>query len=86
LTTEAVQYLVDLGVKAIGLDTPSLDNPDRIGLGAPGHLVALGAGIPIFESLTHLKEVVGKRFLFVGTPLKLDKCEASPIRAIAIIE
>ena len=43
-------------------------------------------GIPIFEALVNLKEVVGKRFFFIGLPLKVEGGEASPIRAIAVVK
>jgi kynurenine formamidase len=82
---EAVEELARLGAKAIGGDTPSVDSPKAVRAGGPGHMKSLGLGMPIFESLVGLSLVAGKRFLFSAFPLKLADCEASPVRAVAIL-
>lgn len=84
-TPEAIDVLIQKKVKAIGGDIASLDSPRAITQGALAHKRALGAGIPIFEALIHLREIVGRRFFFVGLPLKIEDGEASPIRAVAIL-
>ena len=83
---ETVDRLIDQGVKAIGGDIASADGPRAIREGALAHKKAMAAGLPIFEALVNLNQVVGRRFLFVGLPLKLEGCEASPIRAVAILD
>jgi L-ribulose-5-phosphate 4-epimerase len=85
-TLDAVEALIAKKVKAIGGDMPSADSPRAIGSGAPAHIRALGEGLPVFEALTNMWEVVGKRFFFIGLPLRLENVEASPIRAIALLE
>jgi len=85
ITPEAVEELARLGAKAIGGDTPSVDSPKAVRAGGPGHMKALGSGMPIFESLAGLAAVAGRRFLFSAFPLKLMDCEASPVRAVAIL-
>ena len=82
---EVVDELIDRKVKAIGGDIASADSPAAIAKGAPAHKKAAAAGLPVFEGLVNLNSVVGKRFLFAGFPLKIDNCEASPIRAVAIL-
>jgi kynurenine formamidase len=84
-SVEAIDALVALGVKAIGGDITSADSPMGLWRGARAHHRALAAGLPIFEALVNLHEVVGRRFLFVGLPLNIDGAEASPVRAIAIL-
>jgi kynurenine formamidase len=85
IAPDAVEELFRLGAKAIGGDLPSADSPGAIRAGAPGHMRALGYGLPIFEALAGLSAVSGRRFLFCAFPLKLEGCEASPVRAVAIL-
>jgi arylformamidase len=86
MTPEVVEKLINMGVKAIGGDTPSIDSRQAVGSGAPGHMKALGSGMPVFESLVGLSAVTGKRFTFCAFPLRLEGCEASPVRAVAILD
>jgi len=80
-----VEELIRRGVKAIGGDIPSVDSPAALAAGAPAHKLAGRAGMPIFEALVNLDQVVGQRFYFLGLPLKLEGGEASPIRAVALL-
>ena len=83
---DTVDMLVGKRVKAIGGDIASADGPAAIRRGSLAHKKAMAAGLPIFEALVNLGQVAGRRFHFVGLPLKLEGCEASPIRAIAILD
>ncbi|HXW13502.1 MAG TPA: class II aldolase/adducin family protein [Terriglobia bacterium] len=80
-----VEELIRRGVKAVGGDIASADSPAGIAAGAPAHKLAGRAGLPIFEALVNLDQVTGKRFHFLGLPLKLEGGEASPIRAVALV-
>ncbi len=82
---EAVEALVARGVKAIGVDAPSIDSEAGFDSVQPAHKIALGAGIPIYECLVNLGALVGRRFTFVGLPLRIVGAEACPVRAVAII-
>ena len=73
-------------MKAIGGDIASADSPAAIRGGSPAHKAAARAGLPIFEALINLKEVAGKRFVFIGLPLRIEGSEASPIRAVAVLK
>ena len=44
------------------------------------------SGVVIYENLTNLKPLIGKRFKFIGVPLKIVKGSASPVRALAVLE
>lgn len=81
LDESGAQYLVELGVNAVGIDAPSIDHPPF-----PGHFILLSNGIVIYENLTNLKEIVNKQFQFYGFPLKIQNGSASPVRAVAILE
>ncbi len=86
LSRDCAAALADRGVKAVGLDSPSADGPKGISAGFAAHKLLLDAGIPIFEALVNLDRVVGKRFLFIGLPLGIDQGDASPVRAIALLD
>lgn len=85
-SSEAIDLLLDKGVKAIGFDSPAADNCHAEENGFPAHKKTLGANVPIYESLFNLDRVVGRRFLFFGLPLRIEEGEASLIRAIAILK
>ncbi|MHB9302267.1 cyclase family protein [Thermofilum pendens] len=75
------RYLADLGVNAVGIDAPSIDQAPF-----PGHKILLPKGIVIFENLTNLGELLGKTFQFYGPPLRITNGSASPVRAFAVLE
>lgn len=86
LSVEVVQALIASGVRAVGGDIVSADSPAAITAGAPVHNKALAAGMPIFEGLINLGCVVNKRFFFIALPLAIVAGEASPVRAMALLD
>jgi len=85
-TPELIAVLAEKKIKALGGDIASADSPAAISNGSPAHKAAAMANLPVFEALINLNQVVGKRFFFIGLPLRIENCEASPIRAIAILD
>lgn len=81
LTTEAVQWLIQFDLKAVGFDYISADNMDSVLL--PNHHALLGKEILIIENLTNLDKMVGKSFELFCIPLKIGKADGSPVRAFA---
>ncbi len=80
LNEESSRHIVQMKFSAVGFDAPS---PDQAPFAA--HKILLPEGIVIFENLANLDRVVGKQFLFVGTPLALVGGTASPCRPVALI-
>jgi arylformamidase len=80
LSEEASRFLVDLQVNAVGFDAPSPDHPPF-----PAHKILLPNSIGVYENLTNLEKLVGRKFFFVGAPLPLTGGSASPVRALAIV-
>ena len=80
-----LEELIRRGVKAVGGDFPSVDSPAALAAGAPAHVLAARAGMPVFEGLANLHEATGGRFFFMGLPLRIEGGEASPIRAVALL-
>jgi kynurenine formamidase len=42
-------------------------------------------GIAPYENLTNLDQLVGKRYTFVGFPLRIRNGTGSPLRAVAVL-
>ena len=84
LDYSASQWIVEHGVQTFGVDSPSPDNP--VSKTYPVHMMCRRQQITHFENLANLDQVVGKRFTFVGFPLKFRGGTGSPVRAVAILE
>lgn len=84
LTEEAAKWLCDFALRGIGIDTISVDSFDSIDFEI--HNIILSRGKLIIENLTNLDIINNKKFTLVTTPLKIKNGDASPVRAIAIIE
>lgn len=84
LTREAAEWLADRGVINIGIDAPSIDGPGDPAFS--GHVVCAERGITNTEHLCNLEEVVDRRFLYIGLPLRIRGGTGSPIRAIAVLD
>jgi kynurenine formamidase len=80
----AAEWVAGRGVKALGCDLATPDDPrDMV---RPVHLTLLGKGILIMEHIANLEKLPVSRFQFIGLPLRIKGATASPIRAVAIID
>src|SRR5216683_2641912 len=77
-------WLVEKGIKTFGVDSPSPDNPASRTY--PCHMMCRKYGITHYENLAKLDQVVGKRFTFIGFPLRIREGTGSPVRAVAVLE
>lgn len=84
LGESGAKYLAAKGVRAVGLDTMSVDAD--LAPGDPAHHILLGNRIPIIENLCNLDKMHGKRGYFIVLPLLIKDGSASPVRPIALIE
>jgi kynurenine formamidase len=80
---EASHWILDHGVKTFGVDSPTPDNP--ISKTYPCHMMCRAHHITHYENLV-LTEVVGKRFTFIGFPLKVVGAHGGPTRAVALVD
>lgn len=78
LTEELANYLIEKGVKMVGLDTCSADNERSF----PIHKILLGHDILIIENLTNLSGLKGKNFRVYALPLNLQ-IDGAPVRVVA---
>ncbi len=91
LALDACEWLLEKGVKAVGVDHPNLEGrlaPEYGNIEAPGHLLFLHPAreIPIIENLVNLPDIGRSRFRFIALPLKINGATGSPIRPVAIVE
>lgn len=72
--------LVNLNVKAIGIDSFSPDQEPY-----PIHKIVLAHNIILIENLINLKELRGKKFTMQYFPLHLTGGDGAPCRALAFV-
>jgi arylformamidase len=82
LTKEAAQWLTQFKLNGIGLDSISLDRVEDLTL--PNHHIVLSKEFIIIENLCNLDSLPDSEFIFQCFPLKIEKADGSPVRAIAI--
>ncbi|HET9672765.1 MAG TPA: cyclase family protein [Actinomycetota bacterium] len=84
LGVDVADWIVERRVKSFGIDTCTPDNPSsRI---YPIHMMGREHHITHYENLTNLDQVVGRRFTFIGLPLKLKGAHGGPTRAAALLD
>lgn len=84
ISPEATQWLIDKrAVKALGLDTPSLDYGQSKAFKT--HQILLGSNRPGFENLANLDRLPSKGIYIVALPMKIAKGSGAPLRIIAAL-
>ena len=84
LTQEAAEYLVQLKIRLLGMDTPSpspIDDP-----GQTIHKTLLGAGIVILESVKNLTLIDRNQCQIIVLPPLIKDLSGAPCRAVAVLE
>ncbi len=84
LSLDAALWLAGFPLKGLGVDTMSVDAPCVLDL--PVHTILLHNGMLIIENLAELQSLLQCHFIFCGFPLKLANAEASPLRAVALVD
>jgi arylformamidase len=82
LTADAAAYLVDAGVRLVGIDSLNIDDLDD--LARPVHSTLLGAEVPIVEHMTNLRALPAAGFQFFAVPPKVVGFGTFPVRAFAV--
>lgn len=81
LAPDACRWLVDRGVRLVGIDYLSVEQ-----FGSPDHathLTLLGAGVVIIEGLD-LRAVHAGQYMLLALPLKIKDGDASPSRVLLV--
>jgi kynurenine formamidase len=85
LHPEAARWLAsNRSIKAIGLDTPSIDYGQSTLF--ESHRALFDRNIPALENLANLDKLPAKNFTVVALPMKIKGGSGGPLRAIAILK
>ena len=82
LSADLARGLAAAGLKGVGLDTPSLDGLN----GRAAHDLCAAAGLVNLENLASLAGLPVRGFRVLALPLPLAGAEASPVRAVALLD
>lgn len=83
ISAEAATWMRDKKVKAVGLDTPSLDFGQSKDFMA--HRILLAANIPGFENVAGLEKLPAKDFSVLALPMKIREGSGAPLRIVACL-
>ena len=84
LSPEAAHWLItERSVKAVGIDTASID------FGGSTHFEThrglFAKGVPAFENLANLEKLPEKGFTLIALPMKIEGGSGAPLRVMAIL-
>ncbi|MDD6410085.1 MAG: cyclase family protein [Oscillibacter sp.] len=80
----AAQYLLEKGVRMVGVDTLGVDKDGADN--DPAHHILLSNKIPIVENLRNLDKLHEVRGYFVALPLLIRDGSASPVRPVMLVD
>ena len=85
LHPDAARWLAqERAVRAVGLDTPSIDHGPSKGFGA--HIALCAANVAIFENVANLDTLPPRDFEVVALPMKIRHGSGAPLRIVAIMQ
>ena len=82
LSEEGAARLVERGVRAVGIDTASIDRGQSTEFRA--HRVLAAANVPIFENVANLDRVIVRGATIVALPMKIEGGTGGPLRIVAL--
>lgn len=82
-TTESLQWLVDRGIKLMGVSSGGveIEDPEHRN---PNHLTLFRAGIPLIENMANLDQLTQSRVKLFALPIPARNLDSFPLRVIAI--
>ncbi|SDS79068.1 cyclase family protein [Microbacterium paraoxydans] len=84
LTEDAARFLVDAGVRLVGIDALNIDDTESGGE-RPAHSILLGAGVHVVEHLTALDLLPARGARFTAAPPAIHGFGTFPVRAFATV-
>lgn len=84
LHPDAAQWLVNnRKVKAVGLDTASIDHgPSKL---FQSHVILFDKNIPVLENVANIHNLPPEGAIVIGLPMKIREGSGAPLRLIALI-
>ncbi|HXG38991.1 MAG TPA: cyclase family protein [Bacteroidota bacterium] len=85
LHPDAARWIVqNRNIKAIGLDTPSIDYGQSTRF--ESHVILYERNIPAFENVANLDQLPEKGFTIIALPMKIKGGSGGPVRIVAILQ
>ncbi len=84
LTDDAALFLVDAGVRLVGIDALNIDDTESGGE-RPAHSILLAAGVHVVEHLTALDRLPARGARFTAAPPAIRGFGTFPVRAFATV-
>jgi len=84
LSKETTEFIAQLPLNGVGIDAPSYDPLNSTDL--PNHKILLNRGFILVENLCRLNLINSEEIMFSCFPLKINRADASPIRAVVILQ
>lgn len=89
ITPDAAQYLIDSGIRILGMDTPQVDSPEHgrnCSPDSPIHKIMLSQGCYFVENLTNLGLLKPGLIHWTVAPLKIYNGDGAPCRTFAMVD
>lgn len=83
LSLQAAEWLAQHQVKAVGIDTASIDY--GVSKKFPVHQFLAKHHIPVFENLTNLNKLMPRQNYIIALPMKVAGSSGAPLRIIAAL-
>jgi kynurenine formamidase len=85
LHPDAARWLtLNQSIKAIGLDTPSIDyGQSKL---FESHQILFAKNIPAFENVSDMSALPAKDFLVIALPMKIGGGSGGPLRIVAVVK
>ena len=81
LSAEGAALLVERGIGAVGIDTPSIDYGQSTDFAA--HVALMTNNIPAFENVADMSALPATGTVIVALPMKIEGGSGGPLRIIA---
>lgn len=90
IVKSAAQWLVDNGIKLVGVDWICIDHPSQTDMGDnswASHKIVLSNNIPVIENIGgDVDKVAGKRVIIMALPVRVVDGDGFPVRVVAAVE
>jgi kynurenine formamidase len=83
IDSAAAQWLADRKVKAVGIDTPSIDYGQSSSF--PTHRLLFASNIPAFENVANLQRLPPRGSFVIALPMKIKGGSGGPLRIVALV-
>lgn len=85
ISPDGAQWLIDHGIKLVGVDYLGVERFDSVGSGAPTHHLLLENELVIIEGLD-LSNIEAGEYELICLPVKIKNSDGAPCRAILVKE